>query len=96
MKLYYYLATDSLCIELSSKAGSDAREIGPDVVFDYDEDGRIVGIDIDHASKIVDPSDIKTLGTSKKLAIQAKTAWNVGATITDKPKKRTASTRSHS
>lgn len=72
MKLYYYPETDSLYIELSSKAGADANEVAPDIVFDYDADGRLVGIDIDHASKIVDLSEIKTQRTLKKWMVQVK------------------------
>ena len=50
MKLDYYPETDSLYIELNSKPSADAREIASGVVVDFDADGNIVGIDIDHAS----------------------------------------------
>jgi uncharacterized protein YuzE len=54
MKFYYYPDTDSLYIDLSERAGADSREVTDGVVADFDENGRIVGIDIDNASKIVD------------------------------------------
>ena len=50
MKINYYAETDSLYIDLSSKPSVDSREVSDGVVLDYDEDGNIVGIDIDHAS----------------------------------------------
>lgn len=51
MKLFYYPETDSLYIELSDKASADSVEAAPGVVVDLDEEGNIVGIDIDQANK---------------------------------------------
>ena len=59
MKLHYYPETDSLYISLSDAVGADAREIADGVVLDFDADGRLVGIDIDHASKVVDLSRLE-------------------------------------
>ena len=60
MTLHYYPETDSLYIGLAKKAGADSREVAPGVVLDIDKDGRLVGIDIDHASQFVDLSRIET------------------------------------
>ena len=54
MKLHYYRDTDSLYIELNSKPSEDSREIAQGIVVDFDADGNVVGIDIDHASKNLD------------------------------------------
>jgi uncharacterized protein YuzE len=51
MKLNYYPETDSLYIELSEKPSVESIEIAEGVVVDFDENGNIVGIDIDNASK---------------------------------------------
>ncbi len=51
MKLKYHPDTDSLYIDLSSKASVDSREISPGIVLDYEGKGNIVGIDIDNASR---------------------------------------------
>jgi uncharacterized protein YuzE len=53
MKLNYYPETDSLYINLSEKKSVDSKEVVSGVVIDLDESGTIVGIDIDHASKII-------------------------------------------
>lgn len=50
MKINYYPETDSLYIDLSSKVSSDSMEISKGIVVDYDESGKVVGIDIDNAS----------------------------------------------
>lgn len=50
MKIQYYPDTDSLYIDLSSTPSADSREVSDGVVLDYDADGNLVGIDIDHAS----------------------------------------------
>jgi uncharacterized protein YuzE len=58
MKLQYYPETDSLYIDLSSKPSVDSREIVSGLVADFDAEGNIVGLDIDHASQKL---DLKTL-----------------------------------
>jgi uncharacterized protein YuzE len=60
MKLHYYPDTDSLYIDLNARPSSDSREIVEGLVVDFDSDGRVVGIDIQHASEIM---DLKTLET---------------------------------
>jgi uncharacterized protein YuzE len=51
MKLHYYPETDSLYIDLMDAPATDSQEVRPGIVLDFDADGRLVGIDIDHASK---------------------------------------------
>jgi len=53
MKFNYYPDTDSLYIDLSEKTSVDSQEITPGVVLDFDADGHLVGIDIEHASQFV-------------------------------------------
>ena len=72
MKLNYYPETDSLYIDLSEKTSIESKEISEGVVLDYDDEGNLVGIDIDNASKKVQlkelilrrlPADIHALVT---------------------------------
>src|SRR3990170_3676424 len=56
MKFHYYPETDSLYIDLTEKPGTDSEEIRPGVVLDFDAEGHLVGIDIDRASKVVNPA----------------------------------------
>ena len=65
MKLHYYAETDSLYIDLAEGTSVDSREISEDLVADYGEDGRIVGLDIQHASTSLDLSKICLLYTSR-------------------------------
>jgi uncharacterized protein YuzE len=60
MKLSYYPDTDSLYIDLASKPSADSVEISEGVVLDYDADGNLVGIDIDHASVKLDLQELTT------------------------------------
>ena len=50
MKLNYYPETDSLYIDLSEQSSAESKEISEGIVLDYDDKGRLVGIDIDNAS----------------------------------------------
>lgn len=54
MNLRYYAETDSLYIDLVPHASADSLEVAPGVVLDFDAEGKLVGIDIDHASTIID------------------------------------------
>jgi uncharacterized protein YuzE len=60
MKLHYYPETDSLYIELKDIAGTQTREIVEGLNVDLDENGDVVGLDIDHASGKLDLSKIET------------------------------------
>ena len=53
MKLNYYPETDSLYIDLSEKTSVESTEISEGIVLDYDDEGKLVGIDIDNASSKV-------------------------------------------
>jgi len=54
VRFHYYPETDSLYIDLADRPGAETREVAAGVVLDFDAEGRLVGIDIDQASKIVD------------------------------------------
>jgi uncharacterized protein YuzE len=60
MKLHYYSETDSLYIDLNARPSVDSREIQEGLVLDFDAQGRIVGIDIQHASEILDLATLET------------------------------------
>ena len=54
MKISYDKATDSLYIHLADRASVDSDEVKDGVVLDYDANGALVGIDVQHASKRAD------------------------------------------
>ena len=60
MKLQYDRETDSLYIDLNARPSVDSREIQEGIVIDMDAKGKIVGIDIQHASEILDLATIET------------------------------------
>jgi uncharacterized protein YuzE len=60
MKLHYDRETDSLYIDLNARPSVDSREIQDGVVVDFDAQGQIVGIDIQHASEVMDLSTLET------------------------------------
>ena len=62
MKFNYYKETDSLYIDLSEKKSVDSKEVVEGVVLDFDKKGKIVGIDIDNASQLVNLSRLETNG----------------------------------
>jgi len=61
MKLHYYPETDSLYIELREKAGAETVEIAEGLMADLDENGDVIGFDIDRASRRLDLSKVETV-----------------------------------
>lgn len=56
MRLSYDPETDSLYIHLSERPSKDSDEVAEGVVLDFDENGGLVGIDVQHASLHADIS----------------------------------------
>lgn len=61
MKFHYYAETDSLYIDLADRPGAESLEVAPGVVLDFDAAGRLVGVDIDQASQVVDLSRLEAV-----------------------------------
>jgi uncharacterized protein YuzE len=61
MKLHYYPETDSLYIELSPGSGVEVRVIAEGLNADLDASGRVVGLDIEHASTQLDLTKLETV-----------------------------------
>lgn len=60
MKLHYYPETDSLYIDLSGRTSAESVEVARGVVLDFDDQGALVGIDVDHASHLLDLTKLET------------------------------------
>jgi uncharacterized protein YuzE len=58
MKLSYDKATDSLYIHLSNMPSVDSDEVADGVVLDFDSNGVLVGIDVQHASEKTDINSV--------------------------------------
>lgn len=51
MKISYDKTSDSLYIHLADRASVDSDEVNDGVVLDFDANGALVGIDVQHASQ---------------------------------------------
>jgi uncharacterized protein YuzE len=60
MRFRYYIETDSLYIDLAERPSVTSQEVRPGVVLDLDDQGAVVGIDIEHASSRL---ELPTAGT---------------------------------
>lgn len=67
MKISYDKKTDSLYIHLADRASVDSDEVNDGVVLDFDANGALVGIDVQHASQ---RADIKNLSIAKLPLVQ--------------------------
>ena len=53
MKAKYFEDTDTLYLELRATDVVDTRELDEDTVIDYDSNGNVVGITLEHAKSKV-------------------------------------------
>ena len=51
MKISYYSETDTFYIELKEVPSVESEELAEGIVVDYDENGEIIGIEIERASE---------------------------------------------
>lgn len=49
MKAKYFEDTDTLYLELRASEVVETRDLDDDTILDYDADGNIVGITVEHA-----------------------------------------------
>lgn len=54
MKVEYDVTTDSLYISLNEGVSTESEEVTDGVMLDFDDAGKVVGIDIQHASQRAD------------------------------------------
>ena len=55
----YYADTDMLYIELSRGVSTESEEVTPGIVLDFDEDNRLIGLEVEDASQFVDLSRLE-------------------------------------
>ncbi|GBC96481.1 hypothetical protein HRbin16_02285 [bacterium HR16] len=55
----YHPDTDMLVIKLTEGMSSESAEIAPGVVLDFDEENRVIAIEIEDASKTVNLSALE-------------------------------------
>jgi uncharacterized protein YuzE len=61
MVFQYYPDTDMLYIKLAEGTSRESEEVAPGIVLDFDQQSRVIGIEIEDASKLVDLSRLEVL-----------------------------------
>jgi len=59
MVFEYYPDTDMLYIRLVEGISTDSEEVAPGVVLDFDEHNRVIGVEIEDASRFIDLSRLE-------------------------------------
>ncbi len=62
MLLQYYPDSDMLYIRFAEGTSSESEEVAEGVVIDFDERKRVVGIEIEDASRLIDLARLEVLG----------------------------------
>lgn len=58
MKIRYFEDTDTMLIEFSDSVVVETVELNENVVADYDKDGRVVALTIEHAQDSTDVNSV--------------------------------------
>jgi len=59
MHFRYYPDTDMLYIELAPGVSVESEEVAPNIVLDYDANNRVIGIEVEDASTLIDLSRLE-------------------------------------
>lgn len=59
MVFQYYPDTDMLYIQLGDGISTESEEVAPGIVLDFDEHNRVIGVEIEDASKSIDLSRLE-------------------------------------
>ncbi len=59
MLFQYYQDTDMLYIQLAAGISTESEEVAPGIVLDFDDDNRLIGIEIEDASTFIDLSRLE-------------------------------------
>jgi uncharacterized protein YuzE len=59
MVFQYYPDTDMLYIKLADGISTESEEVAPGIVLDFDEHDRVIGVEIEDASKFIDLSRLE-------------------------------------
>lgn len=70
MQFDYGKTTDSLYISLAAGGSVESEEVSENLILDYDAQGNVVGIDIQHASTRLDMDRIHVEGFKPKVEVQ--------------------------
>lgn len=62
MKMSYFADTDTLYIEFSSTTATDTKDLDDNTLADYDTEGNIVAIILEHASTRTDVQKLTLSG----------------------------------
>ena len=61
MVFQYFPETDMLYIKLTDRASEESEEAAPGIVFDFDDNNKVVGIEIEDASSFIDLTRLEVL-----------------------------------
>jgi uncharacterized protein YuzE len=59
MIFQYFSDTDMLYIKLVDTISTESEEVSPGIVLDFDEQNRVIGVEIEDASKYIDLSRLE-------------------------------------
>lgn len=62
MKMSYFADTDTLYIEFLSASAVDTKDLDENTLIDYDEEGNVVSITLEHASTRTDVQKVTLSG----------------------------------
>lgn len=69
MKFHYDKSIDALALRFSDRGYVQSDEIQPGIIFDYNRSGKVIGIEILDASKVLSKKEFRALQSKKNIAL---------------------------
>lgn len=69
MKFYYDKSIDALALHFSERGCVDSNEIHPGIVLDYNKAGKVIGIEILDASKVLSKKEFQLVNSKKSIPL---------------------------
>lgn len=72
MKIQYFPDTDTLYIDLAARPSIESEVINDNVIVDLDNEGKPVGITVEHYSQTADSIEIENVIPTTSVTVAAK------------------------
>ena len=69
MKFHYDKSIDALALCFNEKGYVESDEIRPGVIFDYNRSGKVIGIEILEASKVLSKKEFQSVNSKKSIPL---------------------------
>ena len=69
MKFHYDKSIDALALRFNERGYVESDEIQPGIIFDYNRSGKVIGIEILDASKVLSKKEFQLVNSKRSIPL---------------------------